>query len=93
VNIRHAAALALAGWYLMVPPDLADLAPISAWRHFGSYDSARKCDSARSQLGIDAVKDENASGCKTEQSEHCFLDFAKENARCVATDDPRLKPK
>jgi hypothetical protein len=93
MNLRHAAALALVGWYLMIPPDLADLAPISAWQHFGSYDTAKECDSGKSQLGIDAIKDENASGCKVTPSEHCFLDFAKENARCIASDDPSLKEK
>jgi hypothetical protein len=46
---RHAAALALLGWYLMVPssksngePDLQ--APLSKWEMDGFYDTAQACD-------------------------------------------------
>jgi hypothetical protein len=51
---RHTAALALVGWYLMIPPviDLkhkrryeADTdAPLSKWKQSGSYDSADACE-------------------------------------------------
>ena len=51
---RHAAALALVGWYLMAPPirpgsgvDLS--APISRWALNGEFDSAGACDEARVQ--------------------------------------------
>jgi len=51
---RHAAALALVGWYLMIPPLQSanrddpsgprDLhAPISQWDQVSAYDSAAKC--------------------------------------------------
>ena len=44
---RHAAALALVGWYLMIPPihggDFNENAPISRWKVAGSYDIAAEC--------------------------------------------------
>jgi len=50
---RHAAALALVGWYLMTPPTdyVTHLpngspnldAPFSYWRNEGSFDSAKEC--------------------------------------------------
>jgi hypothetical protein len=48
---RHAAALALVGWYLMVPPPVlhsslpVDLgAPLSEWRLFSLHDSVADCE-------------------------------------------------
>jgi hypothetical protein len=48
---RHAAELALVGWYLMVPPPVlhgnppVDLeAPLSKWTLFSMYDSAAECE-------------------------------------------------
>ncbi len=55
MNPRHAAALALVGWYLMMPPPQFDPAthlpnggpnldaPLSDWRNEGSFDSAKEC--------------------------------------------------
>ncbi len=96
MNTRHA-VLALLGWYLMVPTDLSQSPPISGWEHYGSYDTAKECDSAKDQLEADAVNDERANGCLINvvpsSSAHCAYEFARENAHCFATDDPRLKGK
>ena len=50
MNARHVAALALVGWYLMVPPDVFNQrwtidqdAPLSKWQMNGSFDSAQNC--------------------------------------------------
>src|ERR1700730_14398252 len=47
----HAAALALVGWYLMVPPPVLHSsvpvdsdAPLSKWRIFSIHDSAAECE-------------------------------------------------
>ena len=99
VNFRHAAALVLVGWYLMVPSvlphagpaadvpakDLVDLdAPIEQWTQWESFDSALACQKGKTKLINTTTKgtfdDENV-----EWSER--LAFAK----CIATDDPRLK--
>ncbi len=57
MKIRHAAALALVGWYLMVPPPQTDpvnglpngapnlLARFRYWRNEGSFDTAKECNS------------------------------------------------
>ena len=49
MNPRHGAALALVGWYLMMPPvnpttniEITD-APISKWIIDSSHDSAKDC--------------------------------------------------
>jgi hypothetical protein len=60
MTLRHAAALAFVGWYLMVPPAspdrdalpgrlIADVQtkPLSAWEIERSYDSARDCMAER----------------------------------------------
>ena len=90
---RHAAALALVGWYLMVPPMEGDhtnpSAPFSRWRMTaGSFDAASECrkaldDSTRD--AIKALKDPHILPFTREASLQ-FLDAA-----CVASDDPRLK--
>jgi hypothetical protein len=59
VCLRHAAALALVGWYLMLPPMEANEqgvlislnlnAPISKWDVSGSYDSPSECRAARAR--------------------------------------------
>jgi len=60
MKVRHAAAFALMGWYLMVPPNQIDFpnAPVSEWEHHASYDTAKECESARSDLARDAGKTE-----------------------------------
>jgi hypothetical protein len=50
MKLRHAAALALVGWYLLMPPAKhngmpADV-PLSRWRNFGAFDSAAQSESA-----------------------------------------------
>jgi hypothetical protein len=52
MNLRHAAALALIGWYLMAPPLSKDgkpnlSAPLSQWNQTGGFDSAKACDNKR----------------------------------------------
>ncbi len=43
MKLPHAAALALVGWYLMLPPKQDIQAPIAKWRIVGNYDSADQC--------------------------------------------------
>ena len=93
MNLRHAAALALVGWYLMAPSvtypgdsvtrlgDPSD--PISTWTIEHSFDSARECEQAKQTI-------EQSLKTKTAMSAH---ELASLDAQCVATDDPRLKDK
>jgi hypothetical protein len=92
---RHAAALALVGWYLMVPPLLPrlsegepylgflPLAPLSQWT-IVDFDSARGCIDAHARLLRDRVMKNVNDEIRIEQAY---------SARCIATDDPRLKEK
>jgi hypothetical protein len=85
VNIRHAAALAHVGWYLMVPvikhgqvqtPRLAE------WRHLASYDSAKECETN----GLFVEK-------SAEKTRDHDLIAGVTSFQCIASDDPRLKEK
>jgi hypothetical protein len=90
---RHAAAFALVGWYLMVPPMAGNhtnpSAPLGSWRMTtGSYDTAIECRKV--------LEDSTREAIKALQDPH-LLPFTREaslqflDAACVATDDPRLK--
>ena len=93
MNLRHAAALALVGWYLMTPPlswssdrkvigsDLSR--PLSQWLPGLVFDTEAECNKE-----IDAMNRRAASYAREHRT---LLDIA--HARCVATDDPRLKEK
>jgi hypothetical protein len=77
MNHRHAAALALLGWYLLSPPrrndQLRPEVPLADWVQLGSFDSAEKCR--------DAGYDRQA---RVPQYQAWV---------CIASDDPRLKSK
>ena len=79
---QTAAALALVGWYLMLPPQTRtwwigparydDAAPLNTWTIERSFDKAELCEAAQQQSG-DAT-------------------MSMGHAVCIASDDPRLKP-
>jgi hypothetical protein len=85
MKLRHAAALALVGWYLMVPPSqrggVSLDAPLRSWRSFGNYDTARDCEDDHLEL---AEKSKQAT-----PSGHLIVELAQ----CIASDDLRLKEK
>jgi hypothetical protein len=82
---RHVAALALVGWYLLVPPRTKtwwigeerydDAAPLSRWTIERSFDKAEPCEAAR-------LNTQQQAGDAATRMNH---------AVCVASDDPRLK--
>jgi hypothetical protein len=93
MNPRHAAALALVGWYLMAPPVTFEAkdkmithpeAALDEWDHEGSYGNANDC--------AEALEDWHKQWDPPNQSdlEHRRMAWA---AHCVATDDPRLRRK
>ena len=97
MNPRHAPALALVGWYLMMPPQtngkIDSNAPLSQWTVEESYDSAAPCREMLTNLRTDATsKSDKASNEHERMSTEQILDAVKSLA-CVATDDPRLKEK
>jgi hypothetical protein len=88
---RHGAALALVGWYLMVPIPGSDpipdpVATFSKWVSIRSFDSAEGCEDARSN-DIRAGTGGPQLTAYTEQEIKRVLLLSQ----CVASDDPRLK--
>jgi hypothetical protein len=83
---RHAAALALVGWYLMTPPSFPrraneepvrdDGAPVSQWKHISSWDTAKACNAELERLSDSPIPLIGQIGI---------------SAKCIASDDPRLK--
>ncbi len=98
MKLRHAAALALTGWYLMIAPThhdrqthewITDLtAPISEWSLTGSFDAANDCKKEidRRQQWTDKYAAGNGKNAD-------MLEAEISGAACIATDDPRLKGK
>jgi hypothetical protein len=94
MNLRHAAALALVGWYLMQSPGSYDStgrwgnwkAPISKWYTLGSFDTAKACMAEmdrydKAELAVRKAHPERKDPPGVEEW------------GCIATDDPRLKEK
>ena len=87
MNVRHAAALALVGWYLLVPlrenENSAKLrydVPLGEWVYVDSFDTAKECTD-------DAVKEQQLREKDPLEADQ----YA--SWQCIATDDPRLKEK
>jgi len=109
VKYRHAAALALVTWYLIVPPkgpsgQIMNGAPISQWRIISSFDSASACQKwlsdfrASAKTEVDQKKKGMSGGEWTAaQWQDLFrsllLEVGGYETFCVASDDPRLKSK
>ncbi len=103
MSLRHAAALAIVGWYLLVPP-IADnptdigRAPLSEWINKGSYDTAAQCRDALNaniKYHLDRttrLEREPYVEADVKQATRLLYEAAR-SAQCVATDDPRLKIK
>ena len=102
MNLRHAAALALVGWYLMQPPSNSggrpdSKAPLSQWQESGAFDSADE----RSKERFDTIKmyEKTLADAQESKASHDSLDMLQNgllafwNAQCIASDDPRLKEK
>jgi hypothetical protein len=90
---RHAAALALVGWYLIGPlpkPDgtLDRGAPMSKWEWIESFDSLRDCKKYKH-----LVTDLQSARASDPNPHVRALYFEAEATVCIATDDPRLKEK
>jgi len=90
MNIRHSSALALIAWYMMVPPvdrqtmKVLDKAPLGQWEIYGRFDTTEDCEreinrSVRSFAG-------NQSSSNSPDL------IALGLARCIASNDPRVKP-
>ena len=88
MKLRHAAALALCGWYLMLPPFTGDLShpgastdpsrPLSKWLpawRTSAFDSATACTHALSNLQEETVKD--AKAARAARRDDSYQNFLK----------------
>jgi hypothetical protein len=108
VKPRHAAALALVGWYLMMPsmPTPDPNVGFKYWSNEGSFDTAAECRAAYNDrvYKFDHMSDRDwrawDEGFFAEHRTHLdrawtlrhFEELALAS-QCIATDDPRLKEK
>jgi len=105
LNLRHAAAIALMGWYLLVPPGscepkwvsqgkpLACAAPLSEWIVTLSFANRDKCDAERRadiSSGNQEMANANDSGDKMLIESTRKIYWRALTERCISTDDPRL---
>jgi hypothetical protein len=96
MKLRHTAALALVGWYLMVPPysekpiPPTNLPPLSKWSVYRRYNAPDECRYARSAIA-DGFLEDAPPDFLQRFGNNFKSTFVR--ARCVATDDPRLKEK
>jgi hypothetical protein len=72
------AALAMVGWYLMLPIDLNQ--PLADWYQWGSYETKTECETTKRKVASDA------EGRHDQMAAALFL-----AGRCISSDDPRLK--
>jgi hypothetical protein len=83
---HHAAALALVGWYLMIPPPKDKVpnaaAPLPNWRIHASYDSVKECE-----RGADELREKLLSPGHPLTTEALAW---SQSFTCIASDDPRL---
>ena len=98
---RHAAALALVGWYLVSPPvDKHDPrvidsnAPIAMWVRIAAP-VREMCESWANTLRTDGANHSTQSPKGGNSRTLTSSEFRKKllAAKCIATDDPRLKEK
>jgi hypothetical protein len=91
MKLRNAAALALVGWFLMVPPMPKTqedwkahslTAPLRRWSILQRFESIGKCDARRIQINGQALRAGNPVLLR-------WLPFTM--AKCLASDDPRLR--
>jgi hypothetical protein len=91
--LRHAAALALVGWYLMIPPVVGQgsgrkvwhHAPLRKWERGATFNSEEVCNQRlRVPRNVKGPFENFTQALVAEQ----FSD-----GRCVRSNDPRLKPK
>lgn len=87
---HHAAALALVGWYLMIPPSstlppgVAYKEPLRNWKIVRGFDTADDCDDFLSTFFEQAREKQGLNILEPAYRDYMF-------AECVASDDPRLQ--
>ena len=92
VKTRHAVALVLVDWYLMVPPTkdgnhIDPFVTLPKWVVLRAFDTATACDEAQDQLR------DRISHLNLQIPGAPAASGAAEFSQCIASHDPRLKEK
>jgi hypothetical protein len=103
MKLHHAAALALTGWYLMLPPlhfvgpasdpySLAivdSAAPLSRWLAMMTFKTLQECDDFSAHLARNLRQSVNTE--RDKKDVETLIEIWLDKYQCVATEDPRLK--
>jgi hypothetical protein len=95
---RHAAALALVGWYLMVPPPVDEPykvnteAPLTSWKVYQTFSTLDECDKSLVSMQDKYQHTASAPLGTIKKGSRAFA-LQMTFAQCVASDNPRLKVK
>lgn len=101
---RHLAALALVGWYLMMPPDSPKIphgvdadVPLSHWIVVTTYDDEDTCENALTNIQNSqtdpSMLDKTGKLKRLDKHDDALGKARAVNAACVESDDIRLKGK
>jgi hypothetical protein len=107
MNPRHAAALALVGWYLLIPPVFSPMgnhprafndlsASLNKWDIQASFESETSCVKEKERIRNEAplrLKFAHEHPDQDHNGNIVAVAEAWQRSECVATDDPRLKGK
>ena len=102
---RHAAALALVGWFLLIPPVFSPMgqhhrsfndlhAPLNKWDIVSRFDSRAGCEKEKEHLRAEAPPRIRFGREHPDQEPNgnvLAVAEAWQLAECIATDDPRLR--
>jgi hypothetical protein len=105
MKICHATALALVGWYLLIPPVFSPMgdhprsfndlnAPLNKWDIWVSFESYASCEKEKEHLRKEAPLRLKFAHERSDQDPNgniVAVAEAWQMAECIATDDPRLK--
>ncbi len=97
MKLGHIAALALTGWYLMMPPapETKPVPPLSGWVHLHDFNTKAQCEQQREEDKHPSMIWSGRWGSSTGEDvtpTEQELSVSVEE-RCIASDDPRLKEK
>ena len=105
MTIRHAAALALVGWYLLIPPVFSPMgnhprafndlnASLNKWDIWASFESSTSCEKEKERIRNEAplrLKFAHDHPDQDRNGNIVAVAEAWQRAECIATGDPRLK--
>ena len=105
MNPCPVAAIALVGWYLLMPPQVSENGhpdagvPLAQWEQMGSYNSAEDCNDDRESFMKRDQKEYNLSLISDPPQSTLLKEAAHKvapkssAALCIDAADPRLKKK